>query len=139
MKEDAEDAILPSLRVVGRDKTHASRRVLTRPWRADPYLSDCYDTALMNKDSIISVISNSDDIADWFADAVQECELGIGGKIRSMTFKRHRFDSQTKPLARFVLFFDGVLKTACIVHHHRGNTKPGIASTKFLRWACFIK
>lgn len=137
LRED-EDAILPSLKIVGRDKTHASRRVLTRPWRADPYLSECYDAALMNKDSIISVITNSDEITEWFATAVQECELGIGGKIRSMSFKRHRFDSQAKPLGRFVLFFDGVLSTACTIHHHRGNTKPGIAATKYLRWAILL-
>ena len=137
MEEAGDDALLPSLKLVGRDKTHASRRVLTRPWRADTYLSDCYDTVLMNKDSIISIIRNSDEIADWFAAAVQECELGIGGKIRSMSFKRHRFDSQSKPLARFVLFFDAVLSIACTVHHHRGNTKPGIAATKFMRWAAY--
>ena len=69
------------LRRVGRDKTHAARRILTRPWKAYyASLEECYNRMLPDHDSISSTIMNSAAISDWFADNVAKSEVGIGKK-----------------------------------------------------------
>uniref|UniRef100_UPI00333FAE32 hypothetical protein n=1 Tax=Limnohabitans sp. TaxID=1907725 RepID=UPI00333FAE32 len=65
------------LRLVGRDKTHAARRILTRPWKADAFLEECYNRMVLDHDSISSTIMNSAAISDWFADKVAKSEVSL--------------------------------------------------------------
>ena len=46
---------LPSLKIVVRDRAHASRRIISRGWAADPFLKMVLDMLLNNKMSIIGI------------------------------------------------------------------------------------
>ena len=45
--------------IVMRDHTHAARRVLTRPWKADSYMQDVVDTIVRRKQSVTALIQLS--------------------------------------------------------------------------------
>ena len=45
--------------IVMRDHTHAARRVLTRPWKADSYMQDVVDTIVRRKQSVTALIQHS--------------------------------------------------------------------------------
>ena len=82
------------LKCVGRDRTHASRRILLCPYKACPYLNDTYDMFLNNYDSPISLIQNSHVFRDWFGDNIMRSKLSCGKGLRSLSFRRHRLDKE---------------------------------------------
>jgi hypothetical protein len=45
---DGGPAMLPNLKIVVRDKAHASRRLLSRPWAADAYLNERWTPSCSN-------------------------------------------------------------------------------------------
>ena len=53
---DGTGALLPSLTLVGRDKTHVAGRVLERPHKADAYLEETFNRMVINYDSIAALI-----------------------------------------------------------------------------------
>lgn len=52
-------ALLPSLTLAGRDKTHAATRVLERPYKADECLEETFNRMVFNHDSIAAIIQNA--------------------------------------------------------------------------------
>ena len=125
-------AAFPSLRVVGRERAHASRRILSRPQKADEFLDGAVNKFLWSHDSIASLIQHSSTVGDVWRSAQRENEDGQA--IVSMRFRRHRFDSQAEPLARMATTFDAVLRTASAVSHARKSDAPGKAAASFLQW-----
>ena len=108
------EPVLPNICAVLKDKTHASRRLVSRPWAADPYLADLLTKYITNEGSIVHTIQNSPDITNTFQKhcaAITNCPVN-GARIRNLQYSKHRFDSTSKPLGRFVMFFDAVWGTA---------------------------
>ena len=58
--------LTPNLRLHTRDKAHATKRILTRPFDADEFLKGIVDRYTMNKHTLISVIYYSGDLLDYF-------------------------------------------------------------------------
>ena len=88
-----------------RDRTHASRRLISRPFAAIPEIKEVMEFFLLQSGSILKTINNSLVLQGKFAEFCK-------GRARNLTFRMHRFNSTSKPASRFVLEFDAVLLTA---------------------------
>ena len=58
-----EEAFAPHVRIVGRDLAHCARRVLKKPWQADPTLPNLFETAIRHKTSVVQIIDPSESSA----------------------------------------------------------------------------
>ena len=128
-------AMLPNLKIVVRDKAHASRRLLSRPWAADAYLKQTLNTLLFKHKSIVRLIQRSVVFKAWFI-ANQRGHGGHGGHgdpvVKDLSFAGQRFDSRAKPLARFCWKFDSVIQTAMQIAVRRRGKAEGLAAVEFL-------
>ena len=113
----------PNLRVVGREKAHASRRVLSRPQSADLYLTEVCNRFIWNYDSVASTIEHNSTVTDMWRGAPRNDPAA--SQIEKLKFRRHRFDSQAEPMTRIVLAFDAVLQTLAAVSHARKTEDIG--------------
>ena len=132
MSGTAARRLFPNLKILGREKAHASRRVLERPQKAEPFLEEVAAHFLWNKDSIGSLLEHIPVCKSVWQAASRESEDAAA--IKNLRFRRHRFDSQAEPLARIVLSFDGVLRAASILSHSRKSDDAGKAASQFLQW-----
>ena len=115
--------LFPNLRVIGREKAHASRRVLSRPQLADPYLTEVCNHFVWNYDSLASLIQHNPTVGDvWRSSARSDT---AASDITSLGFRRHRFDSQAEPMTRLVVGFDAALQTLAAVSHARNTEDVG--------------
>jgi len=123
---------LPNLKLVIRDKAHASRRLLSRPWVVDVFLKTTLDTLLFKKKSIVRLIQHSFLFKSWFL----ANQGGLGGQsgppVKDLSYAGQRFDSRAKPLARFCMKFDALVKTAMQIAVRRHGKEEGTAATEFL-------
>jgi len=132
MSSTAARTLFPNLKICGREKAHASRRVLERPQKAEPYLDDVAAHVLWNYNSIASLLQHMPVCSNVFQAGSRENEDAAA--IRHLRFRRHRFDSQAEPLARIVLAFDAVLKAASVISHARKQDDAGKSAALFLEW-----
>ena len=95
-----------NLRHVLRDKTHASGRVLKRPFNADAFLAALMRSWVTSKTSPASIIQWSDVFSEHFNKAIQMMENSpvMSKFIRDLGFAKHRYNSLSKPLSRIILF-----------------------------------
>ena len=63
-----------NLRFINRDRAHASRRVVKRPWTADDTLMGVHQQLINNKDSMTSVIENSHVLKIWYKEYQKSME-----------------------------------------------------------------
>ena len=124
--------LFPNLKICGREKAHASRRVLERPQKAEPFLDDVAAHVLWNYDSIASILQHMPMCSSVFQAGSRENE--DAELIKVLRFRRHRFDSQAEPFARIVLSFDAVLKASEVISHARKGDDAGKHAAKFLGW-----
>ena len=59
--------LTPNLRLIIRDRAHASRRLLSRPWKADPFLNEIAETVVMSSTSICKRVQHSHDLREMYA------------------------------------------------------------------------
>ena len=80
-----EEAWAPNMTIIVRDKAHASRRVLHRPWVCDEYLSAVANALILDSGSVAQLIEHSADLRAWYEEAsVKSCE-----RLLSSTFSQH--------------------------------------------------
>ena len=128
------ERLFPNTVAIIKDKAHASRRLTSRPWSADPFLSALLDRYIQKPGSIVHTIQNSPDIAHVYqrhCSLVQNCPIN-GSKVRNLQFAKHRFDSTSRPLGRFVLLFDAVWATATELMISRAGRTPAKVAREFL-------
>ena len=130
-------ALHPNLKMVGHDKAHAFRRVLKRPYAADPVLERLMDNHCLGKDSMVQVISNSADFRLWFEDCVKTQSAsngteGFGDKIRNLKAAKHRFESVSTPLGRMLLYLPAFLMTCQKMAEKRKKDKSGQLARRYL-------
>jgi hypothetical protein len=65
-KSGLAEAFAPNVRIVGRDLAHCARHVLKKPWRADPTLSNLFETTIWHNSSVVQIIDHSDVFRQWF-------------------------------------------------------------------------
>ena len=124
---------LPGLKWRTRDKTHASRRIITKPWAADRYLAGTFDLFIAAKDSPTRLIENSDDIKRIFAKHCRSTKdkLVDSTSIRNLGYAKQRMDSSSTPCGRCVVWLDALLMTCVEVSVSRTGT-PKQRADKFL-------
>ncbi|CAK0880248.1 unnamed protein product [Prorocentrum cordatum] len=65
--------LTPGLRFVIRDKAHSARRVVSRPWAADPYIKETAMIFARGRGSIARMIQNSPHIRQVFVNYTKMC------------------------------------------------------------------
>lgn len=137
IEDDDATALHPNLKLVGHDKAHSFRRVLKRPYAADPVLERLMENHCLGKDSMVQVISNSPDFRCWFEDCVktQSASIGtegFGDRVRSLKAAKHRFESVSTPLRRVLLYLPAFLMTIQMISEKRKNHKAGQLARRYL-------
>jgi hypothetical protein len=108
---------LPALRLVIRDKAHATRRITERTISADSRLDHIMNTIVVGQGSVSRILKNSRQLACIFEQEVskQERLAGVDSSMRNMSFAKQRFDSTAKPLGRCLLNLDATISTMDII------------------------
>ena len=87
-------ALTPNLKFVIRDKTHGSRRVISRPWAADPFIQDVAMNMARGRASISRIIQNSTEIRRVFSGFVKSgTSTVVRSAVSNMRAACHRFES----------------------------------------------
>ena len=127
----SEQELFMNVRVIDKDPTHAARRLLRNAWQADPYLSSVLSQYISSPEAMVSVIQYSADLKHLFEATVLQDE-DAPFSIKNLGFAAHRFDSQTKPLSRFIVLFDSIWSCAIDISNRRKGTRPGERANSFL-------
>ena len=122
-------AVTPNLKVIFRDGAHASRRFLSRLWKADETINEVIDGVVKNRHSITQRIHNSLVFTSWFQQEV----LRDGGAIKNLRAAKHRFESYAKPLSRIVLNFPALIRTSERIACERHGQAEGHDAMAFLQ------
>ena len=129
---------LPGLKLILRDKAHASRRLTERTFRSDPLLQQICDVVLFSKNSIAKLLCYSGDFADIFAQEVRQqtregSAAALIGEVKNLSFAKQRFDSTAKPLGRCLWNLDALISTCHIILERRQpRSEPGKSCTRFI-------
>ena len=117
-------ALFKNLKLVQRDHAHAFRRLLSRPYHADPELEAYLNNLVMKKASIVQRIFNSHLFQAWFAEETskQEADSGLGPGIRSLRAAKHRFETFSTPTGRAMLWLPALMNTAQRIVTDRAGT-----------------
>ena len=123
----------PNLLTVMKDKTHASVRVLKRPWAADPHLSKVMDMVVLESSSITQRIDHSDTFSDVFARFCASRTDGPvdGSRVKNMRGQKNRFASYSKPLGRACLFLNALIDTAAWIMVQRRGKPEAVDAGNF--------
>ncbi len=130
---------LPQMKVVIRDKPHATRRNVSRCWSADPLLHDVQSRFVFGPQSPVRLISGSEQFQGWFATNCHKLEEQLAAvlahrAVEDLRFAPHRYDSSQKPLGRTVLFFHALLATLQQIVQVRQGEPESLAALGFLSW-----
>ena len=103
-----------------RDKTHAARRALSRPWDVIPDVKEGWLIFAGSNGSMVRVIQNSPVLNKLFNEYSQqqgECPCHAK-RVKNLQMRAHRFNSVARPLGRGILFYEAVVMVAvwCTVH-----------------------
>jgi hypothetical protein len=128
--------VLPQLRIVNHDLAHGSRRITSRPWKADAFLNEVFKEIVTKKGSIVSVIQESHVFTEWFVKnkiLFSSRDAQEPDTVKNLSLARHRFDTTSKPLSRAVRHFKALVRTAeQILQIRRPESKEGKRATEFL-------
>lgn len=127
-------AMLPNLQHVFRDRAHASRRLTSRPWNADDQLKEVMNYMGRGPGSMARLINNSMELKRVFTNFSRSSESPVHSLISSFRSAGHRFESYAKPLGRTCLFYHACLRTAC----HLARSRTDVASQKAKAWLAWI-
>ena len=120
-------ALFPRLEFVNRDKAHAARRVIRRPWDSDPLLKSVRSQFT----GMLKLITNSYVMKAWYVEFQNQTLdsewLGPDEAISiraSLNYSAVRIDSLARPFAVAVLTIDAIILTAV----KNVNTRKGSPS-----------
>ena len=127
---------LPNLKMVCRDRAHASRRLLQRTWDKDDYIRGILGPLLWDEQSLVRLLQTSDVFADLFRDVqTQELEVAPTAQpaVQNMSYAKQRFDSFFKPLQRLVRHFGAaILAAADFVANRPRTDRPAQGAARAL-------
>ena len=129
----------PSLKIICRDKPHATRRNLSRGWRCDPFLQEVAGRFVFNPDSPTRLIQNSQVFKGFFEANIKRLDPNMSAvqvrhSIADLGFAAHRFESAAKPMMRLVLFWPACLATLVQIAWERKGEEAGKSAVDFLGW-----
>ncbi len=119
---------LPALKMVIRDKAHASRRLTQITFKVDAELSSICDLLLTDTASIAKMLRYSDACGEIFNKEVRRQTRPRGaaslqGHVQNLRFAKQRFDSTAKPLGRCIWNLDALVSTCLIIRETPGMRK----------------
>jgi len=121
-----EEAFTPNVKLVGRDLAHCARHVLKKPWQADEHLSNLFEGTVWHKNSVVQIIDKSDVFRQWFREYATQVSKRSGEPSASnLSSAKHRFESCSKPLGRFILNLVAVFKTCHRISVTRDSSREG--------------
>jgi hypothetical protein len=125
-EEDGDDAFTPNVKIVGRDLAHCARHVLRKPWKADSHLTVLFETTVWDNTSVVQVIDRSDVFRQWFREyTAQDSARSALPRVSNLSSAKHRFESCSKPLSRFMLHLVAVFKTCHRIASTRDSSHEG--------------
>jgi hypothetical protein len=132
IEDDAAEALHPNLLMIGRDKAHAFRRVLQRPYQADDYLHNLMTDHVLGSHSMVQIVANSFEFRLWLEEEIkkQTDTTGFGAQCRNLKAAKHRFESHSTPLGRTLLYLPAWLATCSRVRENRHGKKEGQPSSR---------
>ena len=115
---------LPNLRMILRDRAHATRRLTERTFQADSKLDRIMRVVVLGETSVARLLKNSRQLQCMFEEEVSKQArkgnaAGVQGSIRNMSFAKQRFDSTAKPLGRCLLNLDATISTMDLICQQR--------------------
>ena len=126
----AARALTPGLRFVIRDKAHSARRVVSRPWAADPFIKETAMIFARGRGSIARMIHNSVHIRRIFVNYTRTCRSkAINSNITNLRAAAHRFESFQKPLGRTCIFLHACIRTALHISRRQHDDMAKMAKT----------
>jgi hypothetical protein len=129
-------APLANLKLVTKDRAHASRRLTSKPWESDTYLKEVLNRLVMGDRSITHLIQYSAVFSSWFTAYVKrQCDSEVvNPNIKDMSLCKARFDSTSRPLGRGVLFFEATLMVAQQITKSRRGSVQAVIANEFLEY-----
>ena len=119
--------------IAGWDLAHAFRRVTSRPWASDEFVKDVFQTFISDPKSIVRIIQNSPEFKSWFLENKKKFNNGVGKDFSNLSFRGHRMDSTSKPIARAVMDVWALVATANQIALVRKGKEEGVAAARCLR------
>ena len=82
IEDQGAQELHPNLKMIGRDKAHAFRKVLQRPYAADDFLETVMNDHILGSHSMTQIIANSHEFSLWLEEEIgrQESTAGFGAK-----------------------------------------------------------
>ena len=124
--------VAPNLKVIVRDHAHASRRLLSRPWHADPDLDRIATTLVMGKHSICQRIQHSPDFKSIYSRYIEKEVEGPFRRTTGLGAAKHRFESWSKPFGMVVMTLTALIRTAEEISIKRQGNDEGHDADAFL-------
>jgi hypothetical protein len=127
------EAFFPSLTLVIRDKAHASRRILVRPWNCDVYLGAVASALITESSSLAQLTQHSDDLRSIYSDAVRDSGSNyVSTCFGNLRAAKHRFESMCTPLSRICLDWEASIAFLARVALERGSDRAGVFASATL-------
>ena len=118
--------VAPNLKVVLRDRAHASRWLMTRPWHAKEKISAIYREVISGPNAIVQRIRHSSLFGEWYKMAVNKlCD-------EASTAANHRFESWQRPMAQFIHTLPAIVEVAQQIAFMRHGTDEARDAVSFL-------
>ncbi len=132
----ASPDMAPNLKARIRDRPHALRRILSRPWKADSNLQSLASTFVMDRNSICQRIQHSKEFHRLFTDNVQTHVEGPFRRTAGLGAAKHRFESWTKPFGMMIMTLPALVRTVEQISMKRPGTQEGRDADAFLDALC---
>ena len=128
------EAFAPNLMTIIRDKAHASRRILQRPWSCDDFLSAVANVLFYDPGSVAQLVQHSDELRALYADAgAKSSQKFVGRDFSTLRAAKHRFESLCTPLSRICLDWEACISFLVRVSTERGKDRPGVMAAAGLQ------
>lgn len=125
-------SIAPNLKAVIRDRAHAARRILSRPWKSDPFMKSLAHTFIMDRHSICQRIQHSPEFRALFADNVAKYVDGPFRHTTGLGAAKHRYESWAKPYGMMIMTLPALVRTAEDISLKRAGKQEARDADAFL-------
>ena len=116
------------VKVTGRDATHASTRVLKRPFLAHPVLESMLNEFVSGKESFSQKIQHSPLYQQWYQQSLQEGGLTEAKPSSNLSAAKHRFASYLNPLTKICKHMPAMIQVCHKIATVRSDSAAGWAS-----------
>ena len=123
--------ITPECKVLLRDKAHAARRPMSRPWSKCKVLSGLIQKFVSGRGSPARMIQNSLEFRRWFKKNLRAAGWRRAKDNANLRAAKHRFESLSKPLQRTCLHLFSRVRTMVQIANLR-NDEFGQMAKAFL-------